>query len=145
MSPYPLGYLVSWHCSGLQDRTSLRRARLSRCWAFFPSLFRSPRPDFIETVGGCVGRGRLRWDCSGLQDRTSLRQDFHLLFMIFTPYYCSGLQDRTSLRQPLQYSSSTRSTGLFRSPRPDFIETATAQHSRAEGRHIVPVSKTGLH
>ena len=71
------------------------------------SLFRSSRPDYIETK---LGRWRgllLGWpNCSGLPDRTTLRRQY----------------PATPLR-PL--------AGLFRSSRPDYIETSCLEISSA--------------
>ena len=108
-------------------------------------LFRSSRPDFIETTPGgssFVGRGS----------------------------YCSGLPGRTSLRHLAGIRINGNIGGLFRSSRPDFIETASAcpeadvRHHNCSGlpgrtslRHdvsaqavddscdIVPVFQAGLH
>ena len=122
--------LLRRYCSGLQDRTSLRPQGLARLEAVGLVLFRSPRPDFIETRRF---RGGLRWrgrDCSGLQDRTSLRRERILLGALLFRH-CSGLQDRTSLRPEVRHLEGVRPSGLFRSPRPDFIETWRVRRRRA--------------
>ena len=86
-------------CSGLQDRTSLRQS-VDTALHSGKGLFRSPRPDFIETLFSTLSVIFTPWDCSGLQDRTSLRGVLPGGGGA-TPLVgdCSGLQDRTSLRQ----------------------------------------------
>ena len=132
------------HCSGLQDRTSLRPSVDRVCLEAAVELFRSPRPDFIETRGLLVGLGILLCDCSGLQDRTSLRRQGFFTQRRWV-VDCSGLQDRTSLRPGCGRSHRPSGARLFRSPRPDFIETTGRQPRRRVAAGIVPVSKTGLH
>ena len=61
-------------------------------------LFRSSRPDYIETA-------------------------FNLAASYNTFNYCSGLPDRTTLRLQLTLLRSTGVVALFRSSRPDYIET----------------------
>ena len=61
------------------------------------ALFRSSRPDYIETAGRGHGIG--------------LRS------------HCSGLPGRTTLRQPFRFISVISTLLLFRSSRPDYIET----------------------
>ena len=83
------------------------------------SLFRSPRPDFIETkaieaIPSVV-----------LELFRSPRLDF--------------------IETPMNHTQSERVAKLFRSPRPDFIETAWSLDAAPMMTSIVPVSKTGLH
>ena len=110
-------------CSGLPDRTTLRPPP---CW-FFQSdalgLFRSSRPDYIETVssetrriyGGLLfrssrpdyiettnphcGSPRTARHCSGLPDRTTLRRIPLPAGQDVAVGHCSGLPDRTTLRR----------------------------------------------
>ena len=58
-------------CSGLPDRTSLRPVDLPYGRVDDEMLFRSSRPDFIETLAGKDDE-YLEMRCSGLPDRTSL-------------------------------------------------------------------------
>ena len=60
-------------CSGLPDRTTLRRSRPAKRSPPPMELFRSSRPDYIETIR-LSAYGELFSDCSGLPDRTSLRR-----------------------------------------------------------------------
>ena len=68
----------------------------------------------------------------------------HLRMAVNKPY-CSGLQDRTSLRRHCCQCWVSAATALFRSPRPDFIETWFPWRRRYLEAPIVPVAKTGLH
>ena len=108
-------------------------------------LFRSPRPDFIETMsasGSCLASNY----CSGLQDRTSLRrcgygvQNAYCLRELFR-------SPRPDFIETLLAGIGTTeiSYRLFRSPRPDFIETFPFLEYKMWPSPIVPVSKTGLH
>ena len=119
---FGLGRGAALHCSGLQDRTSLRRDPLGKT---------KPR--------------QLR-DCSGLQDRTSLRRT-NAQTLCTDEMNCSGLQDRTSLRHIELEEGVAGWKRLFRSPRPDFIETGLGIPTGCDDGCglIVPVSKTGLH
>ena len=108
------------HCSGLPDRTTLRPANIASGLACRSSLFRSSRPDYIET--SCAKRHQQSaWmDCSGLPDRTTLRH-VDLEEMRFHPRGdCSGLPDRTTLRLRADLYAGRK-------------------------RGIVPVFQTGLH
>ena len=134
------------HCSGLLGRTSLRQLRELVEPRTCAILFRSSRPDFIETLireislpartpycSGLLGRTSLRrrfntptamssTNCSGLLGRTSLR----LLVQwrgCNGGVDCSGLLGRTSLRHAVARSTPQTLAQLFRSSRPDFIET----------------------
>ena len=90
---------ASVDCSGLPDRTTLRRGR------FLPIPY------------------RLSPNCSGLPDRTTLRPISTQLWLVSWTTHCSGLPDRTTLRHGLHELLRTPSTKLFRSSRPDYIET----------------------
>ena len=88
-------------------------------WIRTKRLFRSLRPDFIETTPG------RRLGCRAARLFRSLRPDFI---------------ETTRLRVLLR-----RRSRLFRSLRPDFIETAAWAVDIVGLGPIVPVSKTGLH
>ena len=130
------------YCSGLPDRTTLRRR----------SPPRPPRSDVY---------------CSGLPDRTTLRLRRAGRYGPAC-HYCSGLPDRTTLRRYFCRFFRKRETRLFRSSRPDYIETngqSLSQHhltncsglpdrttlrptknrDGCESPDIVPVFQTGLH
>ena len=93
-------------------------------------MFRSPRPDFIETARWRRGKRRAEPHCSGLQDRTSLRHERQCA-TAGEIVDCSALHDRTSLRR-LDFGQDVPArTILFRSPRPDFIETAPSSRPRS--------------
>ena len=77
-------------------------------------LFRSSRPDFIETMGSPGFVAQSHTDCSGLPGRTSLRHGLDGPF-------------RDSLAE------------LFRSSRPDFIETSDPSGRSLPDGGIVPV------
>ena len=82
-------------------------------------LFRSSRPDYIETGGGGysgVGAG--------------------LLFRSSRPDYIETL---------LPYEGSNGWEVLFRSSRPDYIETSRSRASESLRPGIVPVFQAGLH
>ena len=66
---------------------------------FFTTLFRSSRPDYIETYLGPRFTHELLKNCSGLPDRTTLRLP------------------------PSEQRVWQVEGGLFRSSRPDYIET----------------------
>ena len=141
----PIQFFGLSDCSGLQDRTSLRRILHRDGPPDSLGLFRSPRPDFIETYNTLRLCSTSLQDCSGLQDRTSLRRfDPRFAQRHFTGD-CSGLQDRTSLRRVDGCSGPGVAARLFRSPRPDFIETINMRGGCSRPPPIVPVSKTGLH
>ena len=61
------------NCSGLPDRTTLRPAVVCCLFVRYCVLFRSSRPDYIETIR-LSAYGELFSDCSGLPDWTSLRR-----------------------------------------------------------------------
>ena len=93
-------------CSGLPGRTSLRPGeRVDAVVHAKVQLFRSSRPDFIETSMPGVPRS-FRGHCSGLPGRTSLRPDVEVVVRVHRPI-------------------------LFRSSRPDFIETVLPAWSPA--------------
>ena len=131
------------NCSGLPGRTSLRPA-VSSSPNSASKLFRSSRPDFIETRLPKPVRERRRANCSGLPGRTSLRppQVRHILALLPD---CSGLPGRTSLRPPSRRPLRSSRCTLFRSSRPDFIETMAARTQRDQANRIVPVFQAGLH
>ena len=110
------------NCSGLPDRTTLRPfLMVSRSWRI-SALFRSSRPDYIETSASKARFLRSCHYCSGLPDRTTLRLSKQPVFCCFT-IYCSGLPDRTTLRLDAGQVGDEFGDGLFRSSRPDYIET----------------------
>ena len=88
-----------------------------------PRLFRSSRPDFIETTRNRGVAAASATHCSGLPGRTSLRR--HSRVERYNPCAdCSGLPGRTSLRlRSSSHAGCARRRRLFRSSRPDFIET----------------------
>ena len=63
-------------------------------------LFRSSRPDYIETELITSRMTRRQKYCSGLPDRTTLRLQL-LESLPVGGWDCSGLPDRTTLRQQL--------------------------------------------
>ena len=83
------------------------------------SLFRSSRPDYIET-------GRRRDSLS----------TFSTLFRSSRPDY---------IETGAYPQGGTGSLALFRSSRPDYIEMETPQTETRNGRGIVPVFQAGLH
>ena len=85
-------------------------------------LFRSSRPDFIETLFWGLMPAPPR-DCSGLPGRTSLRLVGLWQLLPYIGIYCSGLPGRTSLRRQVRNPPLFGVRTLFRSSRPDFIET----------------------
>ena len=136
-------------CSGLLGRTSLRQQIPDEQGRGCAPLFRPSRPDFIETSGrrglpgGCARRlfrpsrpdfieTPPAWvkcsypsHCSGLLGRTSLRRPGSQPPWRRSGADCSGLLGRTSLRLPGDLVDH-RFPILFRSSRPDFIETRVA-------------------
>ena len=135
------------HCSGLLGRTPLRPGLARRRYARRPRLFRSSRPDSIETE--CRGCGRKpkrrlfrssrpdsietsRWpveacvpyNCSGLLGRTPLRRNA-VAMRVLRLFHCSGLLGRTPLRHPGTAPARDLYEILFRSSRPDSIETGS--------------------
>ena len=61
-------------CSGLPDRTTLRPPAQRPCKACTAAtLFRSSRPDYIETPNHSTTLSHRSPNCSGLPDRTTLR------------------------------------------------------------------------
>ena len=137
--------LIRYDCSGLPGRTSLRRVEHLILLQAITRLFRSSRPDFIETAARFVEQVHRVIDCSGLPGRTSLRQV--LLGHIYYAYWqnCSGLPGRTSLRRQLGATTPQNDPGLFRSSRPDFIETPPTWPKSPAHIRIVPVFQAGLH
>ena len=85
-------------------------------------LFRSSRPDYIETTGSARSSFTAGSNCSGLPDRTTLRPVSQRATNSFA-LYCSGLPDRTTLRLNTSQEAVYKSLALFRSSRPDYIET----------------------
>ena len=118
------------YCSGLLGRTPLRlrTSRWTRVGGWL--LFRSSRPDSIETLlrfAFPLAKGK---NCSGLLGRTPLR-------LVLLPWvglgvaYCSGLLGRTPLRQGRGSQPDYVAPVLFRSSRPDSIETSQLWHLNA--------------
>ena len=113
------------HCSGLPGRTSLRRRS--------PPVS-SPAMGPVTDCSGLPGRTSLRLYvrfarvlagreyCSGLPGRTSLRPILRSIGFGLVGD-CSGLPGRTSLRPRMTVKSAKITATLFRSSRPDFIET----------------------
>ena len=103
-------------------------------------LFRSSRPDYIETLPpttsarcsprivpvfqtakGCCQNSSSRPDCSGLPDRTTLRHSPCRDHVVAGHTDCSGLPDRTSLRRVIARFCGGCLGGLFRSSRLAYI------------------------
>ena len=106
-------------CSGLPDRTTLRR-RFRGAW------------------------GGVRIHCSGLPDRTTLRpKSVRRVFNWSSD--CSGLPDRTTLRRVIAGRLVSVAPRLFRSSRPDYIEISGVGAGLLGRQIIVPVFQTGLH
>ena len=105
-------------------------------------MFRSSRPDYIETVlDGVVDDEEVGGDCSGLPDRTTLRQ---YLFVIFRPpamlaLFRSSRPDYIETRLGAKAESSA--SGLFRSSRPDYIETAHPKPQPKKGEPLFRSSR----
>ena len=119
------GFLISCmthYCSGLPGRTSLRHNLCFPGCGRFVGLFRSSRPDFIETPKASSRERTSGFNCSGLPGRTSLRPLTRLIEALVEPN-CSGLPGRTSLRRIAVGRGDLNRVLLFRSSRPDFIET----------------------
>ena len=83
-------------------------------------LFRSSRPDYIETIACTNCMAPRVPNCSGLPDRTTLRL-------------------RQAVMAPVMHVQ------LFRSSRPDYIETKGPKALQHPAGPIVPVFQTGLH
>ena len=113
---------TSIHCSGLPDRTTLRPFvivyvhdnSLHNCSGLPDRTTLRPPLEVYCHIGGHVY-------CSGLPDRTTLRQVAALGSQADVGY-CSGLPDRTTLRRIPIYIRDFDPL-LFRSSRPDYIET----------------------
>ena len=84
-------------------------------------MFRSSRPDFIET--------------DSVPD--SVEYNYYALFRSSRPDFIETIF--------LLWSNGTWPRVLFRSSRPDFIETAVAVATGAPMLGIVPVFQAGLH
>ena len=95
MNPQPPRIQI--HCSGLPGRTTLRHMCVAGGVTANIILFRSSRPDYIETIG--------------------------LLKVILMILNCSGLPGRTTLRLTQLPQPHSVDLLLFRSSRPDYIET----------------------
>ena len=133
-------------CSGLPDRTTLRHRRIEKGYTeLLGGLFRSSRPDYIETRGRRERQLRFAQHCSGLPDRTTLRLPHRGRVCRRAERHCSGLPDRTTLRPPKRARACASAWLLFRSSRPDYIETRTALRRYRRTARIVPVFQTGLH
>ena len=111
---------------------------------FSSKLFRSSRPDYIETLIPGSAWTETGWHCSGLPDRTTLRQQ-HVATGRIVRGHCSGLPDRTTLRHHPARECFPGGVGLFRSSRPDYIETLVRLVHIPRVDEIVPVFQTGLH
>ena len=107
-------------CSGLPGRTTLRRLVWPVAGRQGSVLFRSSRPDYIETFGVSAFYVSSFMDCSGLPGRTTLRLGE------------VGVEDATE-------------GALFRSSRPDYIETSMGWVMVMRRVTIVPVFQAGLH
>ena len=113
-----------WYCSGLPGRTTLRRQLWSDMFSGHDELFRSSRPDYIETCGATTCRSAPARNCSGLPGRTTLRLPsrnrtptrLFTLFRSSRPDYIETM--------PWKYRDEPPITQLFRSSRPDYIETS---------------------
>ena len=109
-------------CSGLPGRTTLRQsADMCRLRADLYALFRSSRPDYIETQL-FIEALDMGPHCSGLPGRTTLRHQSLVLLNNVTTN-CSGLPGRTTLRPLQDVLEHYHFIVLFRSSRPDYIET----------------------
>ena len=85
-------------------------------------MFRSSRPDYIETRGAWPDR-RTSCHCSGLPGRTTLRRTWSApSFLEKTGLFRSSRPDYIETRAASP-GLCLRSSGLFRSSRPDYIET----------------------
>ena len=109
-----------------------------------PLLFRSSRPDYIETALRATTSAPSLRNCSGLPDRTTLRPP-RARRRCWACRHCSGLPDRTTLRPSLVNASAEVASRLFRSSRPDYIETHRHSVALYQSGSIVPVFQTGLH
>ena len=113
----------SLDCSGLLGRTPLRPyVRTTEVTVGEASLFRSSRPDSIETPDPLGPIYADITDCSGLLGRTPLRRR-HPVRPRWSYPHCSGLLGRTPLRLRPDLPSRKPIGRLFRSSRPDSIET----------------------
>ena len=108
-------------CSGLPDRTTLRRQGRQQASCGMSDCSGLPDRTTLRRERITIDAARAS-DCSGLPDRTTLRRGPGRN-PIRTIGNCSGLPDRTTLR-PGEYKWNYRAyPELFRSSRPDYIET----------------------
>ena len=128
------------NCSGLPGRTSLRHNMLTQRLRSRLGLFRSSRPDFIETENDSPEPTESTPDCSGLPGRTSLRLRQSPIVRTLVASDCSGLPGRTSLRHLSPLILLHDVGQLFRFSRPDFIET----HVLRGGREAYAPDCSGL-
>ena len=131
-------------CSGLPGRTTLRQSSHPNPQLEPIRLFRSSRPDYIETPP-CVSIITACVYCSGLPGRTTLRHSPRGRGPSRVGAHCSGLPGRTTLRPVEAERRRAFVQELFRSSRPDYIETWAYQVTQVLSRDIVPVFQTGLH
>ena len=68
-----------------------------------------------------------------------------MIIDLFFKFHCSGLPGRTSLRRYDEQYCGCGNHGLFRSSRPDFIETSSFTEVIPMNVIIVPVFQAGLH
>ena len=128
------------NCSGLLGRTPLRRQSWPSALVGQDALFRSSRPDSIET-GGYSGRHpllRVPLFRSSRPDSIETRCDAPTP-RTFPVCNCSGLLGRTPLRLRGPGEYDPQQTVLFRSSRPDSIETQTSRLGFQKASGIVPV------
>ena len=131
------------YCSGLPGRTSLRLVSPAYDTPGLSGLFRSSRPDFIET-SDIVSPSPSRELCSGLPGRTSLRR-VERVQQLLAVVHCFGLPGRSLLRRAHLIYVALCLDPLFRSSRPDFIETTRFRRLSRVRSVIVPVFQAGLH
>ena len=127
------------YCSGLLGRTPLRPTLAAQGSHTAASLFRSSRPDSIETR--CRDATGRNWSpyCSGLLGRTPLRQGSLVEVGQVVRADCSGLLGRTPLRLVVHDDDAAQHAKLFRSSRPDSIETPSSKATGLRKGRIVPV------
>ena len=84
-------------------------------------------------------------NCSGLPDRTTLRHDQHVAASLHeVQLFRSSRPDYIETRVMSVIRFEIRPI-LFRSSRPEYIETASAGRLDPPSAQIVPVFQTGLH
>ena len=112
------------NCSGLLGRTPLRQTVSGKHLESDTVLFRSSRPDSIETVAERSQTAAQRYHCSGLLGRTPLRHLAGLMVERDPParLFRSSRPDSIETRYPCCPAMESAKS-LFRSSRPDSIET----------------------